>query len=154
MTKNTLSAEQITKAAEPVHPLSTGTTPLRILVVDDNIMSAKVTVWTLESIGHKPTMVHNGLDALYTARKLQPDVIILDKSLPDMDGYNVCRELRKDPLFKNTILIALTGWERVQDRQQAQEAGFNHHLGKSGSFEELSQLLSNIKITPLEARLT
>ena len=121
---------------------------LRVLVVDDNIASAKTTGWMLELIGYQPTLAHDGLEALAIAKSLIPDAILLDIGLPGMNGYDVCRELRKDPRFKNTILIAQTGWGQEKDRREAKEAGFNHHLVKPVKLEDLSALLANIIPTP------
>jgi CheY-like chemotaxis protein len=123
-------------------------TPLRVLVVDDNVASAQTTGWMLELIGHTPTLAHDGIEALATARTLQPDVILLDIGLPGMNGYDVCRELRKDPRFKNTILIAQTGWGQERDRQEAHEAGFDHHLTKPVRFEQFSELLGAREALP------
>jgi signal transduction histidine kinase len=125
--------------------VSTPATLLRILVVDDNIASAKTTGWMLELIGHQPTLAHDGLEAIDIAQQIQPDAVMLDIGLPGLSGYDVCRELRRDPAFKNTIFIAQTGWGQERDRQEAREAGFDHHLIKPVNFEELSQLLANIK---------
>lgn len=121
-----------------------GTTqhPLTVLVVDDNIASAKTTGWMLELIGHKPVLAHTGPEALETALTLMPDAILLDIGLPGMNGYEVCRELRKDPRFKDTLMIAQTGWGQAKDRAEAREAGFTHHLVKPVKLEDLSELLS------------
>jgi len=59
----------------------------------------------LELEGHDAVLVHNGLEALETAKKLKPDFILLDIGLPGMNGYDVCRELRKDAAFKDTVII-------------------------------------------------
>lgn len=120
---------------------------LRVLVVDDNVPSAKTTGWTLELFGHEPTLAHDGLEALKTAADMKPDVILLDIGLPGMSGYDVCRELRKDPAFANTVLIAQTGWGQARDKQEAKEAGFNHHLLKPVNFEELRKLLDAVQLT-------
>lgn len=119
---------------------------LQVLVVDDNIPSAKTTGWMLEMIGHQPQLAHDGLEALHAAKAMHPDVILLDIGLPGMNGYDVCRELRKDPAFKNTMMIAQTGWGQAKDRQLAREAGFDHHLIKPVNFEELSALLQDVKL--------
>lgn len=121
--------------------------PLEILVVDDNLPSAQTIGWMLEMIGHKPTLAHDGPEALEAARKLNPDVILLDIGLPTMDGYAVCRELRKDPTFANTMLVAQTGWGQDKDRKEAFEAGFDHHLLKPVDFNEFSSLLSKARKT-------
>lgn len=116
--------------------------PLHVLVVDDNVDSAQTMGWMLELIGHRFTLAHDGLAALDIARALHPDVILLDIGLPGLNGYDVCRELRKDPAFEKTLLIAQTGWGQERDRQNAQEAGFDHHLIKPVSLDNLSRLLS------------
>ena len=113
----------------------------RILVVDDNVASAKTIGWMLELIEHQPTLAHDGIEALAVAKKMTPDVVLLDIGLPGMNGYDVCRTLRQDPAFKETIFIAQTGWGQERDRQLAREAGFDHHLVKPVKLEELSALL-------------
>ena len=120
--------------------------PLRVLVVDDNIASAKTTGWMLEMIGHASQLTHDGISAVTVAKEYNPDVILLDIGLPGMSGYDVCRELRKQPAFKNTMMIAQTGWGQAKDRQQAYDAGFDHHLVKPVEFEKLAQLLGSTSI--------
>lgn len=115
---------------------------LSVLVVDDNVPSAKTTGWMLEMIGHTPQLAHDGLEALEVARAIVPAVILLDIGLPGMNGYDVCRELRKDPRFAQTVFIAQTGWGQARDREQAKEAGFDHHLVKPVDLEKLSALLN------------
>jgi signal transduction histidine kinase len=116
---------------------------LRILVVDDNVDSAKTTGWKLEMMGHQYTLAYDGLEALSVARGMKPDVILLDIGLPGMSGYDVCRALRRNPDFKNTILVAQTGWGQERDKQLASEAGFDYHLIKPVNFENLSEILSS-----------
>lgn len=117
---------------------------LKVLVVDDNVASAKTTGWMLEMIGHEYTLAHDGTEALRVAKETRPRVILLDIGLPGMNGYDVCRELRKDPAFRKTVLIAQTGWGQKRDREMAEEAGFDHHLIKPVEFEKLAALLSGI----------
>jgi signal transduction histidine kinase len=122
------------------------TEKLQILVVDDNIASAKTIGWMLELIGHTPTLAHDGMQALDMARQLKPNVIMLDIGLPCMNGYDVCRALKNDSIFHNTVFIAQTGWGQERDRQMAREAGFDHHLIKPVNFEKLSALLADIHV--------
>lgn len=128
-------------AAMPECASPTATTALRVLIVDDNAPSAQTVGWMLELDGHEPRLAHNAREALATASAFLPDAILLDIGLPDMDGYDLCRELRKDPRFENTLIIAQTGWGQARDRQLAAEAGFDHHLVKPFSSEQLSALL-------------
>ena len=119
--------------------------PLKVLVVDDNISSAETTAQILAMTGHKVTLAHDGPAALESARAIRPDVIMLDLGMPGMSGYEVCRELRKDQAFRETMLIAQTGWGQERDRERTQEAGFDHHLTKPVDFNELSGLLAKQK---------
>jgi signal transduction histidine kinase len=118
---------------------------LRVLVVDDNMASAKTTGWMLEMMGHEYSLAHNGLRALELARELVPDAIMLDIGLPIINGYEICRELRKDPAFNGTALIAQTGWGQERDKREAVEAGFDHHLIKPVKLGDLSAILAGLQ---------
>jgi signal transduction histidine kinase len=115
---------------------------LNILVVDDNVDSAQTTGWMLETIGHNYILAHDGVRALEIAQESRPDVILLDIGLPGMNGYDVCRTLRKNPLFESTLIIAQTGWGQKRDREMAREAGFSHHLVKPLRLEDINSLLA------------
>ncbi len=117
--------------------------PLNVLVVDDNEASAKTTGWMLELMGHMPTLAHDGVEAIEKAKSIKPDVIMLDIGLPGKNGYEVCKELRQNSAFKNTIFIAQTGWGQDKDKAQAKEAGFDYHLVKPVRLEDLSALLKS-----------
>ncbi len=117
---------------------------LKVLVVDDHASAAETTGQMLALVGHDIVLAHDGPEALAVAREARPDVIMLDIGLPGMSGYDVCRELRKDPAFQHTTLIAQTGWGQERDREQAYEAGFDHHLTKPLDLGDLSHLLAKI----------
>ena len=95
----------------------------------------------LELNGHLPSVVHDGAAALAEARRLRPDVILLDIGMPGMDGYEVCRALRAMPETRDAMIIAQTGWGQESDRQGAFEAGFDHHITKPISLDALNALL-------------
>ncbi|HEY8900520.1 MAG TPA: response regulator [Chthoniobacterales bacterium] len=116
--------------------------PLRVLVVDDNVSSAETTRQILSMVGHEVALAHDGPTAIDLAREFDPAVILLDIGMPGMSGYDVCRELRQDPAFARTLMIAQTGWGQERDRQRTRDAGFDHHLTKPVNFQELSALLS------------
>lgn len=120
--------------------------PLNILVVDDNIPSAQTIGWMLELIGHTPVIAHDAAGAMRIASGAsKPDVIVLDIGLPDMNGYDLCRELRKDAALEKSVFIAQTGWGQDKDRKTAFEAGFDHHLVKPVSLQQFSDILMDIK---------
>jgi signal transduction histidine kinase len=117
--------------------------PLRhnILVVDDNVDAAESLGMLLTLDGHGVTIVHDGVQALDTALRNRPDVVLLDIGLPGMDGYEVCRRLRSAG-FGGTRIIAMTGYGQDKDRQRAMEAGFDEHTVKPVEFGKLKALLA------------
>jgi signal transduction histidine kinase len=115
---------------------------LKVLVVDDNIDVADVTGWMLEEIGHEYLTINDGRDALREAMSFQPDVILLDIGLPELDGHEVCRILRANQRFKDTVIIAQTGWGQEKDKQKSIESGFNRHLTKPVSLDVLAETIN------------
>jgi signal transduction histidine kinase len=129
--------------ADDVAPETGPAHPLKILVVDDNVVVAQTVGWMLEEIGHQYHLVHDGRQALQAAREFRPDAILLDIGLPVMDGYAVCRAFRQDDLFRDVLIIAQTGWGQERDKTLASQAGFDHHLVKPVAYDELKRLLVN-----------
>jgi signal transduction histidine kinase len=125
----------------------TSARPLKVLVVDDNEEVAQALGWMLETIGHDYHLVHDGRAALRAAKEFGPDAILLDIGLPGMDGYAVCREFRKDEMFKTIPIFAQTGWGQDRDRALASDAGFDHHLVKPVALEDLERLLASVALT-------
>ena len=98
----------------------------------------------IETIGHEYRLVHESKLAVQTAKEYRPDAILLDINMPGMDGYAVCRALREQTLFDDTVIIAQTGWGQTQDRASTGESGFDHHLVKPVNMDRLEQLLAGI----------
>jgi PAS domain S-box-containing protein len=114
----------------------------RILVVDDNVDAAESIAMLLRLWGHDVQLAHNGPEALKVAEAYQPDVIVLDIGLPGISGYEVARQLRQQPCFQKTLLIAMTGYGQEEDLRRSEEAGFNHHVTKPVDPDALHRLLS------------
>ena len=68
--------------------------------------------------------------------------------MPVMDGYEVARQIRKQPQYRDVALIALTGWGQENDRRRAQEAGFDHHIGKPASVAQLRSVMHSLRRDP------
>jgi PAS domain S-box-containing protein len=117
---------------------------LRVLVVDDNVDAAETLGALFEIKGHTVTTVHDGIDAVTRAETFLPQVVFLDIGLPGMSGYDVARELRARPAVAGAILVALTGWGTDADRVKSGEAGFDHHLTKPVSFDEIVRLMADL----------
>ena len=128
-------------ADTPAAPPARSAVALRVLVVDDNPDVAETIGWLLEAIGHTYEVIHDGRLVMEAAGKFQPDVILLDLGLPVMDGYAVCRALRGDPRFQKTQIVAQTGWGQDSDREKTTQAGFNFHLVKPVSLDQLETTL-------------
>jgi PAS domain S-box-containing protein len=114
----------------------------RILVVDDNIDSAQSMTMALNLFGYDTRAAHDGATALQAAAEFLPQVILLDIGLPDQNGYEVARQIRRAPWGSAIFLIAATGWGQETDKQLAQDAGFDSHLTKPVDFEKLRTLLA------------
>jgi PAS domain S-box-containing protein len=117
----------------------------RVLVADDNKDAADALAMLLELSGHEVRVAHGGRAALSLAQTFRPDVAILDIGMPDLSGYDVAAQLRREPWGGAIVLIALTGWGRDDDRQRATNAGFDQHMTKPVSPEELEAFLSNYR---------
>lgn len=110
------------------HPLPRR--PLRILLADDNVDLTVSLSAVLSSHGHEVEVVHDGEAAVRAARARVPDVALLDIGMPGLDGHQVARALRADAGTQDIHLIAITGWGRDADREAARLAGFDQHLLK------------------------
>jgi PAS domain S-box-containing protein len=127
-------------------PASGGSTreraPARVLVVEDNLDAAESLTMVLELLGHQVRVAHDGMAALVAARAEVPDMMLIDIGLPGMNGYELARAVRRDPLLQHLRLVALTGYGRSEDHAQAMTAGFDHHLVKPVDFDTLEALVT------------
>ncbi|MCU0760622.1 MAG: PAS domain-containing protein [Steroidobacteraceae bacterium] len=113
----------------------------RVLVADDNRDAADSLGLILGMSGHEVRVAHGGREALAAAATFDPEVVLLDIGMPDMNGYDVARALRAAPGGGQLQLIALTGWGHPDDKRRAAEAGFDRHLTKPVDPAELEALL-------------
>jgi two-component system cell cycle response regulator DivK len=95
----------------------------KILLVEDNEMNREMIVRRLQHEGHTVIAAINGREALELAEKEKPELILMDISLPEMDGWEVTRELKKRAETQSIPIIALTANATHQDRQKSLEAG-------------------------------
>jgi two-component system CheB/CheR fusion protein len=113
---------------------------MRILIVDDDVDSAESQGILLRLDGHEVLTLLDGHAALAAVATFEPDVVMLDIGLPEMDGYEVARRLKQSGCVAR--LIAITGYGRAEDRKRAREAGFDAHLLKPIDPLSLAQLFS------------
>ena len=107
----------------------------RLLVVEDNIDARQTLRTLLETLGHEVHEAADGEAGVAAALERRPDLVFVDIGLPRLDGYEVARRLRAAHL--RARLVALTGYGRDDDVQRAREAGFDEHLLKPATLEQL-----------------
>ncbi len=109
----------------------------KILVVDDEEHILELLKFNLETNGYKVLCADNGIDALKIARQEVPQLVLLDLMLPKMDGYDVCKEIRKDNSISNMPIIMLTAKGEEFDKILGLELGADDYLTKPFSVREL-----------------
>jgi two-component system response regulator VicR len=107
---------------------------VRILVVDDEPAVTDLLAYNLRKSGYEPLVVADGREALYLARQSNPDLILLDLMIPEIDGLDVCRELRKT---SNVPIIMITARGEEIDRVVGLELGADDYVSKPFSVREL-----------------
>lgn len=121
---------------------------LQLLVVDDNRDAADAMVMAAQVLGHEAVAVYDGGAALDLLDSYRPDLMILDLSMPGMDGYTLATAIRGRPEFASTPLVALSGFGADADRQRALQSGFDLHTLKPMEIDTLEQLLLRVQREP------
>jgi CheY-like chemotaxis protein len=114
----------------------------RVLVVEDDIDSARSLTWILRDLGHDVDYAINGYVAVDMAAKLRPEFVFLDLALPGMNGFEVCRRLRRLPGFEDTRIIAVTAYSQDEYRKRASDAGCDGYILKPLDPTALGELLA------------
>jgi CheY-like chemotaxis protein len=136
-------AESAPAGAAPLAPRP-ASGRLRILVVDDHRDTADALAWLLQrSLGHEAIAVYDGPSALRAAEAHAPDVILQDLNLPDMDGYEIARQLRRSPVAGGALLVAVTGHPRPDSPRRSEDAGFDRFLVKPLGLAALQEVLGS-----------
>jgi pilus assembly protein CpaE len=125
----------------------------RILFIDDDPINHQLVARALQPLGHQISFAENGTGGLAQARTTKPDLIITDVIMPDINGYEVTRQLRRDPQFAATPVLVLTAQSGLQDKLQAFESGADDYLSKPFEPAELvarvAALLRRVEMAPL-----
>ena len=115
--------------------------PGKILIVDDNQDSRELVVKVLKNRGYQTIEAVDGEEALEKAVGERPDLILMDRSLPKIDGYEVTRRLKSQEEFKDIPIVALTAHAMRGDREKALEAGCEGYISKPINVRELPGLI-------------
>ncbi len=110
----------------------------QVLIVDDEPDVAKTIDRGLHRKGFQTIAVHSGVEALKFARRVRPDLIILDIIMPNMNGLEVCRRLRSDPVLSDIPILFLTAKGKIDDKIEGFRAGADDYLPKPFHLEELA----------------
>lgn len=108
-----------------------------ILVIDDDELVSRTLQRTLKHYGYQVMAAHSGTEGLQLARRHRPDLFILDIMMPGLNGYDVCRQIRGDPLLKELPVLFLTAKAKDEDKIEGFRAGADDYLSKPFNMEEL-----------------
>lgn len=121
-----------------------------VLVVDDEPLTRNLLRLMLEPAGYRVSGAGDGFEALEKVREMQPDIIILDVMMPEMDGITVCRTIRDDREIAGMPIIMLSGKVHRNAIQEGLEAGANRYLAKpmsrTGLLQELREVLDETAV--------
>ncbi len=134
-------AEQPRAAAKDDSRTAAHGKPLRAVVVDDAADLRELVADLLRMKGHDVTACEDGAAAVKAILEIKPDVALIDIGLPEMDGYEVARTLRKDLPIGTVRLIAMTGYGQATDKAAAIDAGFDAHIVKPASADKIMRAL-------------
>jgi CheY-like chemotaxis protein len=102
----------------------------KVLVIEDNEQNLYLITFLLEHHGYDVIQARDGLTAIEIATKTNPDLILLDIQLPEMDGYTVAGRFRSESAFADVPIIAVTSYAMVGDREKSIEAGCTGYIEK------------------------
>ena len=102
----------------------------KILVIEDNGDNLYLTTFILEKNGYEVFQARDGREGIELAGRIKPALILLDIQLPEMDGYAVARELKKDPALSNIPIVAVTSYAMVGDREKIMASGCAGYIEK------------------------
>lgn len=112
-------------------------TEANILVIEDDEIVSRTIERSLRGNDFRISTVSSGVEGLKTARRMNPDLVILDVIMPGMDGYTVCREIRADPLLSKVPVLFLTAKVKDEDKINGFHAGADDYLSKPFNIDEL-----------------
>ncbi|MGF1608578.1 MAG: response regulator transcription factor [Kiloniellales bacterium] len=111
--------------------------PPLILVVDDEPNIVLSIEYLMRRSGYETRIAHNGKAALQALRERAPDLVLLDVTMPDHDGYAVCQQMRTNPLWRAIPIIMLTARGRDVEREKGLALGANDYITKPFSTKAL-----------------
>lgn len=121
-----------------------GSLRLRVLVIEDSLDTLSMLKLWLSTYGCEVMIASEAMEGVRLATESPPDLVISDIGMPEVDGYELMRTLRKTPGLEHVPAIALTGYARDEDRDLALEAGYDAHISKPADMALLLYLIKKI----------
>jgi len=118
--------------------------PIRVLVIEDNEDNLALMRLLLERAQYEVLLATNGAEGLEIARQEQPDILLLDLAMPEMDGWEVAAAMKADIVTKDIPIIAVTAHALPKDRERAYEAGCDSFVIKPFSVTKLISEIENL----------
>lgn len=115
----------------------------RILVIDDNEDTTLTSVLLLRHKGHTVIAANSGTDALAGIQEFKPDVVLLDISMPSMDGYELAWRIRHEVGYEHVVIVAISGYIQERETERSIAAEIDHHLLKPIKPEDLDKILKD-----------
>jgi diguanylate cyclase (GGDEF)-like protein len=125
-----------------------------VLIVDDNPINLDLLSSMLQKQGYRVRVATNGMRALAAAKSVQPDLVMLDINMPEMDGYEVCRRLKAGELTRDVPVIFISALDEAMDKVKAFQSGGADYVTKPFQFEEvLARIENQLKISRLQREM-
>ncbi|MCI0576419.1 MAG: response regulator, partial [Chloroflexi bacterium] len=112
-------------------------TARRVLIIDDDPGILMLTEIVFRRAGYEAHIAANGTEGLARVAEVQPDIIILDVMMPDLDGYQVCQRIRANPQTAGVPILMLSAIAKDEDRERCFAVGANAFVGKPVSPKDL-----------------
>lgn len=124
--------------------MTEGTVAKRILIVDDDPAAVELVQYALKGEGFESLLAVSGAQGIAMAKEELPDLILLDVMLPEVDGFQVCRQLREDAATAAVPIIMLSARAQTSDLENGQQAGADLYLTKPIDLTELIQRVCSL----------
>tara|TARA_A100000171_G_C2004335_1_gene83322 strand:- start:91 stop:483 length:393 start_codon:yes stop_codon:yes gene_type:complete len=121
-----------------------GQTPLKIFIVDDDPITLDILTSILEGAGHKVTRDLMGATAISSIKQHVPDVVLTDLQMASVDGFDLCRELRRSPRMRRTKIIIVSAHSAETWKDRAAELGADGYVEKPINADKLLALIEEL----------
>jgi DNA-binding response OmpR family regulator len=113
----------------------------RVLIVDDHADAAKLLARLLEVSGFEAREANSGADGLRQFAEFKPHAVLLDLGMPEMSGFEVCRQIRQVPGASSVLIVIVSGYLQDEDKVKAMDAGANYYFVKPADPAKLLALI-------------